>query len=154
MTRNNQSTSLALELVALPQEPNVKHDYTHRTLDGALCQVLSILSRQPLIQQPLFLDVVPPLRSLQDSWGPVKRQREAMLSGLLFLYSLCRKEPQKACELGNDMLRAVECAQDQLERRDSGKRPVLDSKSLLRNLRWNLRRLSSQGEVVPRWQRP
>lgn len=81
-------------------------------------------------------------------------KRQAMLSGLLFLYSLCRKEPLMACELGNDMLRAVECAQDQLERRDSWKRPVLDSRSLLRNLRWNPRRLSSQGEVVPRWQRP
>lgn len=54
---------------------------------------------------------------------------QALLSGPLSLGSLCRREPLKAYELGDDMLRTVQWAQDGWERRHSGKRPVPDSRA-------------------------
>lgn len=75
-----------------------------------MCQALGILSRQPFTQQPLFLDVIP-------LWGTSEEAKgQAMLSGPLSLYPLYRREPLKACEQGSDLLRAVEWAQNGLEK--------------------------------------
>lgn len=73
---------------------------------------------------PTFKELLRQLGTSEEAKG------QAPLSGPPSLDSLCRREPLKAYELGGGTLRVVQWTQDGWERRDSGKRPVFDSRAM------------------------